>query len=147
MAIDLTKIKRANVIESWDLEALVKEVYELPYNVQRGEYSQESYIKVDDVNGDIEIEENYVTGMESNNYGAVYDDAEDMELTTDEEVLEHWRNHSETGENGSRRPFDNHYLNTKGEHSFWQPSEEWILNDLFNRGEIPAGNYIITIWW
>lgn len=44
-------IQQKNVIEHRDFERIVREVYGLPYDVQRGEYSQNSYIEVYDVDG------------------------------------------------------------------------------------------------
>lgn len=52
-------IQQKNVIEHQDLNKIVQEVYGLPYDVQRGEYSQNSYIEVYDVDGSVSDDDMY----------------------------------------------------------------------------------------
>lgn len=150
-------IKQRNIIKASDLDKIVKEVYELPYDIQRGEYSQNSYIKVDGVDGKPADESNsadeigYWTGLSMNSYRINYDNAEYMDLDYDNEesVVEYWKNHSNTNASGYShdRPFDERYLDENGEYALWQPPEYWVLNNLCNKGLIPAGDYLITISW
>lgn len=144
-------IQQKNVIEHRDFERIVREVYGLPYDVQRGEYSQNSYIEVYDVDGSGSDEIGYWSGLKSVYSRLIFDNAEYVNLDPDDEaaVIEYWRNHSNTNASGygDDRPFDDRYLDENGEYSFWQPPEFWVLNNLCTRGVIEPGNYHITIDW
>lgn len=144
-------IQQKNVIEHEDLNKIVQEVYGLPYDVQRGEYSQDSYIAVNDVDGKSVDEVGYWSGLKSVYSRLIFDNAEYVNLDFDDEaaILEYWRNHSNTNASGygNDRPFDERYLDENGEYAFWQPPEHWILNNLCARGIIKPGNYLITIDW
>ena len=144
-------IQQKNVIEHRDFERIVREVYGLPYDVQRGEYSQNSYIEVYDVDGSGSDEIGYWSGLKSVYSRLIFDNAEHVNLDPDDEaaVIEYWRNHSNTNASGygDDRPFDDRYLDENGEYSFWQPPEFWVLNNLCARGVIEPGNYHITIDW
>lgn len=146
-------IEQKNVIEHRDFERIVREVYGLPYDVQRGELAQNSYVEVDDVDGSGCDEIGYWTGLALDNCGMhlSYENAKHMSIDPDDEaaVIEYWRNHSNTNASGygDDRPFDDRYLDEKGEYSFWQPPEFWVLNNLCARGVIEPGNYHITIDW
>ena len=144
-------IQQKNVIEHRDFERIVREVYGLPYDVQRGELAQNSYVEVDDVDGSGCDEIGYWSGLKSVYSRLIFDNAEYVNLDPDDEaaVIEYWRNHSNTNASGygDDRPFDDRYLDENGEYSFWQPPEFWVLNNLCARGVIEPGNYLITIYW
>lgn len=145
-------IQQKNVIEHQDLNKIVQEVYGLPYDVQRGEYSQDSHIKVDGVDGKSD-QVGYWTGLalDEDKFYLSYDNAEYVNFDFDDEaaILEYWANHSNTNASGysDDRPFDEMHLDENGEYAFWQPPEHWVLNNLCARGVIEQGDYLISISW
>ena len=105
-------VKKKNIIVSQDFDKIVQEVYELPYDTQRGEYSQNSYIEVNDVNGEGSDQVGYWTGLTLDQYGlrTNYDKATYVGFDFDDEkgILEYWANHSDRNASGygDDRPFD-----------------------------------------
>lgn len=146
-------IQQKNVIEHDDFEKIVQEVYGLPYDVQRGELAQNSYIDFYEViDGKGADQVGYWTGLSIGQYGVgiKYDNAKYVDFDFDDEkgILEYWANHSNTNASGyGDRPFDERYLDENGEYAFWQPPEYWVIDNLCARGIIEPGDYLITIDW
>lgn len=81
-------IQQKSVIEHHDFERIVQEVYGLPYDVQQGEYSQNSYIEVYDVDGSGSDEIGYWTGLALDDCGLhlSYENAKHMSIDPDDEA-------------------------------------------------------------
>lgn len=144
------KFKKIYQLDMREFEKLVGDVYGLKYDVQLGEYSQDSYINEDDVNGEPDSYEGYHTGLKSDHVGRIdYSDSSFVDLP-DEKVIEYWTNHAPDSSNYSTDDFGyrpSEKINDDGEYVWWQPDVNWVLNDMVNRNEIPAGDYQVLIWW
>jgi len=150
------KYKKIYQLDMREFEKIVEDVYGIKYDVQLGEYSQDSYINEDDVNGEPDSYQGYHKGLKEGRFGSPdYEDSSYVDLV-DDKVVEYWRNHAPknsdsidatdfSSDDFGFRPFEK--INNKGEYSWWQPDVNWILNDMVNRKEIPSGDYQILIWW
>lgn len=143
------KQKKIYQLDIRELDELVEEVYGIPYDTQMGEYGQKTYIELNNMMGKLyDNHEGYWKGLkEEPGRSSIinWDNAEFVKLMHDE-VVEYWKDHSPApSEDMSSRPFEK--IDDKGEHAWWQPVPGWVLNDMVRRGEIPAGDYQILVWW
>lgn len=136
------EIRQKNILWYKDLENIIKKIYKLPYGIQQSEFGQNTYIDVDNVNGEYKRVQGFWTRQETQSNGMKdYSHAKYVELKTYDQIIEHWSKHS-----GANEGFWS-AIDDKGEDREWFPDEDWILNDLFLKGIVPSGDYLITIWW
>lgn len=119
----MIKVSNNKLIALKDWDEFVNEVYGKPYNLQQQEGCMERHLFR--ITVPVEEPEDYVDS--------------DMGVS-----FETWLN---TSPEQIATSFDDDWLCKMHWHRNFYPSPDMVFNDLFNRGLIEAGDYLINIDW
>ncbi|TXH11887.1 MAG: hypothetical protein E6R04_00210 [Spirochaetes bacterium] len=133
------------------IRKITKETYGIEYDVQMGEYSNGSYFITEFIGEDVEHDyESYTRGIDASHpYKLDYSNVEHVDLTPEESIAKWTALATAVSKNEDYnyfRPFEKVDPST-GEYYYFQPNIETVLQDMYNKGLIPAGRYLVQIDW
>lgn len=133
------------------IREITKETYGIEYDVQMGEFSNGSYRTTEFIGEDAEHDyETYTRGIDASHpYKLDYSNVEHVDLTPEAAIAKWTALADMVARNDGLnyfRPFERVNPDT-GEYYYFQPSIETVLQDMYDKGLIPAGRYLIQIDW